>query len=135
MPGCQRIQPRCRLIHDKNISLRGADRATTIIQAANSSLRVITADSNKGLRLENLTITGGHGTQYDWPMAWEVDGAAEFLSGVRKQASLGADLIKVMATRPALSPPYRGGPSFTVEEMREGGEGRKILPGSCEKGR
>lgn len=48
------------IIHDKNISLRGADRATTIIQAANSSLRVITADSNKGLRLENLTVTGGH---------------------------------------------------------------------------
>ncbi len=47
-------------VHDKNISLRGANRATTIIQAANSSLRVITADSNKGLRLENLTITGGH---------------------------------------------------------------------------
>ena len=49
-------------IHDKNISLRGADRATTIIQAADSSQRVITADSNKGLRLENLTITGGHPT-------------------------------------------------------------------------
>ena len=47
-------------IHDKNISLRGASCDTTIIQAANSSLRVITADSDKGLRLENLTITGGH---------------------------------------------------------------------------
>ncbi len=67
-----------------------------------------------------LTITGGHGTQYDWPMAWEVDGPQEFLSGVRRQASLGADLIKVMATRPALSSPYRGGPSFTVEEMQLG---------------
>ena len=47
-------------IHDKNISLRGANRTTTIIQAASSSQCVITADSNKGTRLENLTITGGH---------------------------------------------------------------------------
>lgn len=47
-------------IGDKNLTLRGANRATTIIQAASSSGRVIYANSNKGLRLENLTIKGGH---------------------------------------------------------------------------
>lgn len=69
-----------------------------------------------------LTITGGHGTQYGWPMAWEVDGPEEFRKAVRKQIKLGADCVKVMATRPAFSPPYRGRTSFLVEEMRPGVE-------------
>lgn len=49
------------IINSKNITLRGANRDTTIIQAANSD-RVIYANSNKGLRLENLTIKNGNAT-------------------------------------------------------------------------
>lgn len=47
-------------IHDKSLTLRGSDPLTTIIQAADSNTRVITADSAKGLTLQGLTITGGH---------------------------------------------------------------------------
>lgn len=67
-----------------------------------------------------LTITGGHGSEYGVPMAWEVDGAAEFLKAVRKQIKAGADFIKVIATRTAMSSGFRGSPAFTVEEMRPG---------------
>jgi predicted outer membrane repeat protein len=49
-------------VHNKDITLRGSTQAATIIQASDSSQRVVTADSSKGLRLENLTITGGHPT-------------------------------------------------------------------------
>ncbi len=47
-------------VHNKNITLRGSTAAITTIQAADSSQRVIYADSDKGLHLENLVITGGH---------------------------------------------------------------------------
>jgi len=52
------------IIDSKNITLRGAftNPPTTTIQPANSSDRIIYANSNKGLRLENLIIKNGNAT-------------------------------------------------------------------------
>ena len=61
-----------------------------------------------------LTVTGGHGTEYGFPMAWEVDTAEEFRKAVRKQLKAGADLIKVIATRSSFTPPYTGLPAFSA---------------------
>jgi predicted outer membrane repeat protein len=47
------------LVVDKNLTLRGASSATTILQPAGSGQRVIMVTSGHNLRLENLTITGG----------------------------------------------------------------------------
>ncbi len=47
-------------IHNKSLTLRGSTQAITVLQALDSGLAVISADSAKGLTLENLTITGGH---------------------------------------------------------------------------
>jgi predicted outer membrane repeat protein len=46
---------------NKTLTLTGASSATTIIQAV-SGQRVITVTSGHNLRLENLTMTGGHPT-------------------------------------------------------------------------
>lgn len=67
-----------------------------------------------------LTVTGGHGTEYGFPMAWEVDTAEEFRKAVRKQLKAGADFIKVIATRSSFTPPYQGMPAFSVEELLPG---------------
>ncbi len=67
-----------------------------------------------------ITITGGHGAEYGVPMAWEVNGAEELRKAVRAQLKVKADLIKLIATRSMLMPPYHGGPAFTVEEMQPG---------------
>jgi hypothetical protein len=68
------------VIHDKNLTLRGSTQATTTIQAANSALRVITADSAKGLTLENLTITGGHPTTDSGGGIWADGGTLQLVN-------------------------------------------------------
>jgi len=63
-----------------------------------------------------LTITGGHGTEYGIDMAWECDGAADLVKGVRRQRHEGADFVKVIASR--LSPDGRRSiPSWPVEGL------------------
>ena len=48
------------LVISKNITLRGASSATTLLQPANSGERVIRVTTGNNLRLENLTVTGGN---------------------------------------------------------------------------
>lgn len=67
-----------------------------------------------------ITITGGHGTQYGPGNAIEADGPDEVFKAVREQIKSGADVIKVMVTRPAFSPPYRGREAYQVEELEPG---------------
>ncbi len=68
-----------------------------------------------------ITHTGGHGLEYDSDMAIRADGAHEVFKAVRQQITAGADAIKLMGgTRPALSPPFRGRPGYTTEEMKPG---------------
>lgn len=69
-----------------------------------------------------ITLTGGHGTE--WPgLAIVADGPDEILKGVRQQIAAGADVIKYMGgTRAAFSPPFRGRPGYTTEEMAPGVE-------------
>ena len=67
-----------------------------------------------------ITITGGHGTQYGPEGVIEADGEQEVLKAVRLQLKAGADLIKIMATRPALSKPFYGREAYQVQEMRAG---------------
>lgn len=69
-----------------------------------------------------ITLTGGHGTE--WPgVAIVADGPDEVLKGVRQQIAAGADVIKYMGgTRAAFSPPFRGRPGYTTEEMAPGVE-------------
>jgi imidazolonepropionase-like amidohydrolase len=67
-----------------------------------------------------ITITGGHGIQYGPGNAIEADGPDEVFKAVREQIKAGADVIKIMATRPAFSPPYRGREAYQVEELEPG---------------
>ena len=67
-----------------------------------------------------ITITGGHGTQYGLDAYIEADGEQEVFKAVRQQIKAGADTIKLMASRPALSPPYRGREAYQAEEMIPG---------------
>ncbi len=67
-------------IHDKNLTLRGSTQGVTTIQAANSSLRVITADSAKGLTLENLTITGGNPVSDSGGGIWAAGGTLQLVN-------------------------------------------------------
>jgi imidazolonepropionase-like amidohydrolase len=67
-----------------------------------------------------ITITGWHGTQYGPQGVIEADGELEVLKAVRSQLKAGADLIKIMATRPALSKPFYGREAYQVQEMRLG---------------
>ncbi len=67
-----------------------------------------------------ITITGGHGTQFGPEGVIEADGEEEVLKAVRSQLKAGADVIKIMATRPALSKPYYGREAYQVDEMRAG---------------
>jgi imidazolonepropionase-like amidohydrolase len=67
-----------------------------------------------------ITITGGHGTQFGAGGFIEADGEQEVLKAVRSQIKAGADLIKIMATRPALSKPFYGREAYQVHEMRAG---------------
>jgi len=67
-----------------------------------------------------ITISGGHGTQYGPEGVIEADGEQEVLKAVRSQLKAGADLIKIMATRPALSKPFYGREAYQVQEMRAG---------------
>ena len=69
-----------------------------------------------------ITITGGHGTQFGLDGAIEADGPQEVLKAVRAQIKAGADVIKIMASRPAFSPPYYGREAYQVEEMLPGVE-------------
>ena len=48
------------LVISKNITLRGASSATTLLQPAGSGQRVIRVTTGNNLRLENLTVTGGN---------------------------------------------------------------------------
>jgi imidazolonepropionase-like amidohydrolase len=86
----------------------------------------IAAGETKGARIlasgKCITITGGHGTQMWGDGAIEADGPQEVLKAVRTQIKAGADLIKIMASRPAFSPPYYGREAYQVEEMRPGVE-------------
>ncbi len=69
-----------------------------------------------------ITLTGGHGTEYP-EMAIVADGPQEILKAVRQQVAAGADVIKYMGgTRAAFSPPFRGRPGYTTEEMAVGVE-------------
>lgn len=68
-----------------------------------------------------ITHTGGHGLESDNDMSIRADGAQEVFKAVRQQITAGADAIKFMGgTRPALSPPFRGRPGYTTEEMKPG---------------
>ncbi len=67
-----------------------------------------------------ITITGGHGTQFGPDGYIEADGEQEVLKAVRSQLRAGADLIKIMATRPALSKPFYGREAYQVQEIRAG---------------
>ena len=67
-----------------------------------------------------ITITGGHGTQFGPDGFIEADGEEEVLSAVRSQLKAGADLIKIMATRPALSKPFYGREAYQLHEMKAG---------------
>jgi imidazolonepropionase-like amidohydrolase len=67
-----------------------------------------------------ITITGGHGTQFGPGGAIEADGPHEVFKAVRAQLRAGADVIKVMVTRPAFSPPFRGREAYQVEELLPG---------------
>lgn len=70
---------------------------------------------------KGITHTGGHGAEYSNDMAHVADGAGEVLKAIRYQAVAGADAIKVIGgTRPALSPPFRGRPGYTTEELIPG---------------
>lgn len=71
---------------------------------------------------KGITHTGGHGTEYGG-MAIVADGADEVFKAIRYQAVAGADVIKIIGgTRPALSPPFRGRPGYTTEELIPGVE-------------
>ena len=68
-----------------------------------------------------ITHTGGHGLETDNDMSILADGPHEVFRAVRQQITAGADAIKLMGgTRPALSPPFRGRPGYTTEEMKPG---------------
>lgn len=67
-----------------------------------------------------ITITGGHGTQFGLDGAIEADGSSEVLKAVRQQIKAGADVIKIMASRPAFSAPYYGREAYQVDEMKPG---------------
>ncbi len=70
---------------------------------------------------KGITHTGGHGTEYSNDMAHVADGKDEVLKAIRYQAVAGADAIKIIGgTRPALSPPFRGRPGYTTEELIPG---------------
>ncbi len=85
----------------------------------------IAAGETVGPRLlsagKGITHTGGHGTEYSNDMAHVADGADEVLKAIRYQAVAGADAIKIIGgTRPALSPPFRGRPGYTTDELIPG---------------
>ena len=71
---------------------------------------------------KGITHTGGHGTEYGG-MAIVADGPDEVFRAIRHQAVAGADVIKIIGgTRPALSPPFRGRPGYTTDELTPGVE-------------
>ena len=71
---------------------------------------------------KGITHTGGHGTEYGG-MAIVADGPDEVFKAIRYQAVAGADVIKIIGgSRPALSPPFRGRPGYTSEELIPGVE-------------
>ncbi len=71
---------------------------------------------------KGITHTGGHGTEYGG-MAIVADGPDEVFKAIRYQAVAGADVIKIIGgSRPALSPPFRGRPGYTTEELIPGVE-------------
>ena len=84
----------------------------------------IAADEIDGPRIlasgKCITITGGHGTQFGPEGVIEADGELEVLQAVRSQLKAGADLIKIMVTRPALSKPFYGREAYQVCEMKAG---------------
>jgi imidazolonepropionase-like amidohydrolase len=67
-----------------------------------------------------ITITGGHGTQFGPDGFIEADGEQEVLKAVRSQLKAGADFIKIMVSRPALSRPFYGREAYQVSEMQAG---------------
>lgn len=107
--------------------LRGAKHARQTLEAGFTTVRdmmasneqifplrdSIAAGETPGARImasgKCITISGGHGTQFGPGNAIEADGPYEVLKGVRQQIKAGADVIKVMATRPTfLRPPTMG---------------------------
>ena len=72
---------------------------------------------------EAITHTGGHGTEYGPGLAVVADGAEAVVNAVRRQVAMGADVIKFIGgTRPALSPPFKGRPGHTTEEIAAGAD-------------
>jgi imidazolonepropionase-like amidohydrolase len=118
--------------------LRGAKHARQTLEAGFTTIQdmmspneqifplreSIAAEETVGSRImaagKCITITGGHGTQYGPGNAIEADGPEEVFKAVRQQIRAGADVIKVMATRPAFSPPFRGREAYQVEELEPG---------------
>jgi imidazolonepropionase-like amidohydrolase len=65
-----------------------------------------------------ITHWGGHGMEALDGSAHIADGRDAILAATRKQITAGADVIKIMGgTRPAFSPPFKGRPGYTADEM------------------
>jgi imidazolonepropionase-like amidohydrolase len=120
--------------------LRGANNARRTLEAGFICIRDLMAPNEQIFPLRDgidqhevpgsqilasgkcITISGGHGTQFGPGHAIEADGPYEVVKAVRRQIKAGADVIKVMTTRPAFMPPYRGREAYQVEELKPGVE-------------
>jgi imidazolonepropionase-like amidohydrolase len=118
--------------------LRGARHARQTLEAGFTTIRDMMAPNEQIFPLRDsiaagetvgsrilaagkcITISGGHGTQFGPGNAIEADGPQEVFKAVRQQIRASADVIKVMATRPAFSPPYRGREAYQVDELVPG---------------
>jgi imidazolonepropionase-like amidohydrolase len=118
--------------------LRGAKHARQTLEAGFTTIRDMMAPNEQIFPLRDsiaagetvgsrilaagkcITISGGHGTQFGPGNAIEADGPQEVFKAVRQQIRAGADVIKIMATRPAFSPPYRGREAYQVDELVPG---------------